>query len=508
MFYIKSNPDNFIELLTQYEFDAPEPYFHERLFGKNPQLNLVPVEVLKYGSHVIILEKHSGLWCFLENDEYALYVTLAGIKLSDLLGRLSQLHREDVEEFLVRLYWLGLLQINGRSFFEVDAFNRRANFTPGPLFTIVPTERCNLACNYCSARSHPGRRERMDWTIAKRILDLIVDFPVEHLQVQFHGGEALLEVDMLERVITYALQRAGEVGKQVHFRVQTNGTLLTPTVLQRLADLEVGIGLSLDGDQAANNLTRVFPGNKSSYAAVTRTISMLKEKNFEPGVLCVVSKANYLRFNQIMEHFLFLGLEKIKSSPIMRLGRANDQWHALELAPEEFLEAHLTYLDYAVQAGGVAVDTAISSMIGELASSRHSYICQAGRQVLTFTPDGNIYPCGRYRNREELYLGNVGALERLEGLWKSHSLLARITERQVSLIPECRECAFQRFCEADCPLDSYSYFGTTQEVHPWCNYYRGMYRALFGKLAEGPRVREIFYPGADVYEKSLFGGQS
>ena len=134
MFFLKSKFDNFIELLTQFEFDAPEPYFDSRLFGANPVLDLIPTEIFKYGGRVLILEKRSGSWCFLEKNEYAVYSALDGRRLADIATGSPEINKTDLEEFVARLYSLGLLRINGRRFFESDDLPESADLRPFPLF--------------------------------------------------------------------------------------------------------------------------------------------------------------------------------------------------------------------------------------------------------------------------------------------------------------------------------------------------------------------------------------
>jgi uncharacterized protein len=326
--------------------------------------------------------------------------------------------------------------------------------------------------------------------------------------VQFTGGEVFLEANLTERIITYAQERAREVGKLIRFRVQTNGTLFTPALLQRLLDLDIGIGISLDGDRATNDLTRVFPGNKSSYEAVTRTISIFKERNLGLCALLVVTKANYRRFNQIVDHFSELGLTRVKTTPVLRQGRASDQWHSLGLQPEDFLETHRAYLDYAINQENPLLDADMCGMLEKVAGCKHSNRCGAAREILTFNPDGDVYACQRYRHHEELRLANVWNLTGLRGLGNSNPLVGRLNKMQLSTIPECRECAYLHFCgSSSCPMESYLEFGTTEVANPWCAYTQGIYREIFGRLAESPRIMEIFYPRGQVYEKSLFAEQ-
>ncbi len=338
---------------------------------------------------------------------------------------------------------------------------------------------------------------------SKRIIDLIMEYPTDRLVVQFTGGEPFLEPAAIERTSIYARQRAMDTGRFLTLRAQTNGTLLTPRLQQLVERLEIGVGISLDGDRAANDLTRVFPGDTSSYEAITRTISMMAKRNLDYGLICVVSKANCHRLNEIMDHFFDLGLSNVKTQPVMRLGRAADRWDGLGLEPEEYLDIQRNYLDYAIHQGHPALDTNICSMLEELTNKRGQK-CGVGSDFLAFNPDGAIYPCGRFRNYESLWLGNVSDLDRLYGLGRSHPVIAELAERRVNTIPECLECPYQRFCGAKCPLDSYAHFGTVKMVHPWCSYHKGIYQELFSRLAEGLNIVKTFCPDAEVYNKAFF----
>ena len=76
MFYYGLENDNFTQMLTRFDFGSPEPYFDEKLFGVNPRLSLLPVERIECGSKVLMLEKNTGSWCFLEPREFDLFRSL------------------------------------------------------------------------------------------------------------------------------------------------------------------------------------------------------------------------------------------------------------------------------------------------------------------------------------------------------------------------------------------------------------------------------------------------
>ncbi len=513
MFYFKLDDDDFRGLLTQYVFADFQPHYSEEVFGINPNLTLIPAEVVNYGTRRLVLEKDTGSWCYLDQSEYDIYGALANRTLADVSAVLAQADQAELREFIARLYWLGLLEINGNRFIDPSIFHKGPISYPGALFIMVPTERCNLACRYCYAQSHASRDERMEFETAKRIVDLIMQYPVEYCTIEFAGGEAFLEPDLIERTVKYARECAERADKQVDFRAQSNGTLLNANLVKRMADLDVSIGLSLDGDRAANDLTRMFTGGKGTYDAIMSAIAHLKEMDRDVGVLCVVSRANYQRMDEIVEHLSSMDLDAVKLNPVQELGRARSDWDSLALKPKEFLDVHKAFLDSVLDEEIPVSETNTCHMFEILGTTMHPYRCMrsqcgAGRDFLTFSPKGNVFPCSHTRDYPEFCLGNVADLDRLDGIWRDNPHMARLAERKVDNISECRECSFKRFCEGGCSLSSYEHYGTNRDVHPWCSYYKGIYRELFRRIEQAPDLIDIFCPDAEVYDKSFFAEQT
>jgi len=509
MFYFGLKNDNFTQMLTRFDFGDSEPHFDDKLFGANPRLGLIPAETIECGSKILLLEKHTGSWCLLEPMESDVFRSLDGKCLSDVVAKVPDSHKAELPEFVARLYSRGLLEIDGRRFIEPDVFNNGPIFCSGGLFVIVPTERCNLACRYCSAKSDPSRQERMDWAIAKRAMDLIIDYVPNRGIVEFAGGEAFLEIDLIERIVQYGRQAAEKAGKQLKFGAQSNGTLLVGNLLQRVQDLGLSVNISLDGDRVSNDMTRVFPGNRGTHAAITRTLTSMHEMGITPAAICVVSKSNYRRLDKVLAGYVKLGMDSIKLNPVSKHGRAMTEWDALALEPEEFLEVHVKYLDMALHEDCSVLDENTTMMFKILGSKIHPYRCMrsqcgTGRDFMTFAPNGDVYPCPQTRVNPEFRLANVFEIDRLEGIWRSNAIISKLGDRQVGTIPECKECTFKRFCEAGCPISSYEHFGTTDAAHPWCSYYKGIYSELFQRLGEGSRLLNIFWPEAKVYDRRFF----
>ena len=119
---------------------------------------------------------------------------------------------------------------------------------------------CNLRCVYCFAGTGPfgGRRELMPLAVGKAALDMLMrtSGTRRHLEVDFFGGEPLLNFPVVKELVRYG--RALEAGKDKEFRftLTTNGTLLTPEVQEWLNQEQIAAVLSLDGRQAVNDYAR------------------------------------------------------------------------------------------------------------------------------------------------------------------------------------------------------------------------------------------------------------
>ena len=223
----------------------------------------------------------------------------------------------------------------------------------------------------------------------------------------------------------------------------------------------------------------------------------------------MVSKANYRRLNKVLAHYAKLGMDWIKLNHVSRHGRATQGWDELVVEPEEFLEAHIKYLDLVLQEKCSVLDENTSMMLQILGNKVHPYRCMrsqcgTGRDFMTIAPNGDVYPCPQTRVNPEFRLANILEVDRLNDVWKNNPIISKLSERQVGTISKCKACNLKRFCEAGCPIASYEHFGTTDAIHPWCEYYKGIYSELFRRLGESSRLVETFCSNAKVYDYSFF----
>ena len=186
----------------------------------------------------------------------------------DLARELEALHpAEEVEETVAEL-------LRVRAIGEIGVPERKAakvmppeNF---PLTTMVlnVTNQCNLSCTYCYeygedkiVDTENGKKPKfMSEETARESVDFMLKESgankVAHLT--FFGGETLMNFPVLKSTITYARQRAAEIGKEVDFSLTTNATLLRPEIIEFLAENRVGVTISIDGPKEMQDKFRVF----------------------------------------------------------------------------------------------------------------------------------------------------------------------------------------------------------------------------------------------------------
>ena len=188
---------------------------------------------------------------------------------------------------------------------ELDvAGARKAGHQPVPFqqFILKVHSRCNLSCTYCYVyemadqtwRQQPRRMsQEVIGTAAKRIGEHARKHGLPSVDVILHGGEPLLAGTRWLTELA-GLFRA-QIPAQVNFTVQTNGTLLRRPMLETLRDLDVRVGVSLDGDAEATGRHRLYPSGRNSYQNVAQGLRLLGTAEFRGvygGILCAVDVTN------------------------------------------------------------------------------------------------------------------------------------------------------------------------------------------------------------------------
>jgi len=156
-------------------------------------------------------------------------------------------------------------------------------------FVLKVHSRCDLACDHCYVYEHADQSWRgrpaviSPETVAKaaeRIADHAKDHGLPAVRVILHGGEPLLAGAHRLAAISRELRRAIEPSCQLDLRIHTNGVRLDAEFCEVLLANRVMVGISLDGDRAANDLHRRYANGRSSYDQVLRAVGLLRQERY------------------------------------------------------------------------------------------------------------------------------------------------------------------------------------------------------------------------------------
>lgn len=181
---------------------------------------------------------------------------------------------------------------------------RAAGHQPVPFrqFILKVHSRCNLSCSYCYVYEMADQAwrqlpKRMSGPVARLAVERIAEHAGTHglssVDVILHGGEPLLAGAAWLAELVSSLR--AQVPARVHVAIQTNGTLLSPPMLETLKNLGVSIGVSLDGDADATGHHRRYADGRNSFDAIADGLRLLGTPEFRDcfsGILCTVDVAN------------------------------------------------------------------------------------------------------------------------------------------------------------------------------------------------------------------------
>lgn len=179
---------------------------------------------------------------------------------------------------------------------------QRTGWRPTPLneFIFKVETRCNLNCEYCYVYNlgDESWHDQPAWmadavveAAAERIRAHALAHALPGVLISLHGGEPLLRgVRPVTAFLKTVRRRLAPVAAA--FSMQTNATLIDERVAAELAELDVGVGVSIDGDFWANR-RRLDVHGRSSFERCVNGIQCLRAHDgLLQGALCVIDLDN------------------------------------------------------------------------------------------------------------------------------------------------------------------------------------------------------------------------
>ncbi|MGQ9531858.1 MAG: radical SAM protein, partial [Desulfotomaculales bacterium] len=175
---------------------------------------------------------------------------------------------------------------------------------------------CNMRCGYCFAGQgqYGGGPALMSRDVARRAVDFLLyhSGPQRRLDVDFFGGEPLLNLEVLKETVDYGLSRAQECGKKINFTVTTNGLLLDDRTIDCLNRREITVIFSLDGRPAVHDRWRRLPDGRASYERVLPGIlTLVRSRNGRNYYVRGTYTRQNLDFAADVRHIAELGIDRV-----------------------------------------------------------------------------------------------------------------------------------------------------------------------------------------------------
>ena len=453
------------------------------------------VQVVQDGE-ALALEPDTASWSFLTHREGELLGALAGGRsIGWLLDNWPAQDNGSAPAFVANLFRRGLVRLNGQTSVDPNVFHDSPNYHEGHLVELLLTEKCNLACEYCLAGADQSL-PHMSEEVAFKAIDLAYGMQHPSITFEFSGGEPFLRFGLMRKLVEHIREHPLRQGREVYVCLQTNGTLLDEERVAWMADNQVIVGLSLDGNPESHNLSRPQVNGKESFSKVLRGMRLMRDAGVGFGILVVLNRSNIHSPGPLIEFMAEHGINQFKLNPIAFLGTARSDWDKLALGQEQIL-GYFQDLGRRLVASGLDIYEAnLMDMTRHLVSKQRQSRCLrghcgAGDSFNAVAADGSIYPCGRATQSPGLKLGEVlkesYALNR-PGRDNLH--IQRIRERRPKTLDDCISCSYRELCQGGCSVQAFERYGTVQHKTPECAFNKAMYPFLMHWLSHDPKAVE------------------
>ena len=426
----------------------------------------------KLGGYNIVLDVCSGSVHVVDEVAYDIIGVFEEKSKEEILAMLTEKYPEllvsDIEECYAQVEELR----DAGKLFAPDNFAAMAGNLKAKTAGVVKAlclhvaHTCNLNCSYCFASqgNYQGERAVMSYEVGKRALDFLVENSGtrRNLEVDFFGGEPLMNFQVVKDLVAYARSIEKEKGKNFRFTLTTNGVLVDDDVIAWANKECHNVVLSLDGRKEIHDRYRVdYAGNGSWEKIVPK---------FQKFVEAREGKGYYMRgtfthanpdFLKDIQTMLDLGFRELSMEPVVcaagspseltdeDIAVVMEQYEQLaKLMLEKDKEGKpFTFYHYMIDlTGGPCIYKRISG-------------CGSGTEYMAVTPWGDLYPCHQFVGDETFRLGDIW-----EGVTNT-AIQGEFAACNVYAHEECKQCWARLYCSGGCAANAYHATGSVTGVY-------------------------------------------
>ena len=434
----------------------------------------------KFGDLNIVLDVCSGAIHTVDDIAYDMISMFENHDRDSVISEICRKYPDVPEDEIWECYdQIAQLKEDGKLFVK-DSFEPMAGALKAKTSGVIKAlclhiaHTCNLNCSYCFASQgkYHGERALMSFEVGKRALDFLIENSGSrrNLEVDFFGGEPLMNFDVVKRLVEYARSIEKEKNKNFRFTLTTNGVLVDDDVID-FANREMSnVVLSLDGRREVHDRYRVdYAGNGSWDKIVPKFqkfVAARGGKNYYMRGTFTHANPDFLEDIKVM---LDLGFSELSMEPVVAAegdpAALTEEDKAIVLKQyEQLAELMLrrdkegkpfTFYHYMIDLkGGPCIYKRISG-------------CGSGTEYMAVTPWGDLYPCHQFVGDEKFKLGDI---------WNGVSnteIQKEFASCNVYAREKCRDCWAKLYCSGGCAANAYHSTGSVRGVYKYgCDLFR------------------------------------
>ena len=434
----------------------------------------------KFGGYNIVIDVCSGAIHVVDDIAYDIIAGFEEAERGEVIKKTAEKYKDIPFDEISECYDNILALKDSGKLFVSDTFEAMAGTLKAKTSGVVKAlclhiaHTCNLNCSYCFASQgkYHGERALMSFDVGKRALDFLIENSGSrrNLEVDFFGGEPLMNFDVVKELVKYARSIEKEKNKNFRFTLTTNGVLVDKDVID-FANREMSnVVLSLDGRKEVHDRFRVDYSGGGSWDKIV--------PKFQEFVKARGGKNYYMRgtfthanpdFLEDIKTMLDLGFTELSMDPVVAAecdpSALTEEDKPIVLKQYEDLAKLMikrgkegkpfTFYHYMIDLkGGPCIYKRISG-------------CGSGTEYMAVTPWGDLYPCHQFVGDEKFKLGDIwkGVLNtKIQNEFASCNVYAR---------EDCRDCWAKLYCSGGCAANAYHSTGSVRGVYKYgCDLFR------------------------------------
>ncbi|KAB3537274.1 thioether cross-link-forming SCIFF peptide maturase [Alkaliphilus pronyensis] len=411
------------------------------------------------GGKYIVIDVNSGSVHVVDQLVYRILDYYPKLRVEETIKALSKDFKEkDIHEAIEELKFLekeGLLNSKD-NYFQHDSFKNRRPVVKALCLHV--SHDCNIRCRYCFASQgdFKGNRLLMDIDVGRRSIDFLLNNSGNrrNLEVDFFGGEPLMNFEVVKAIVEYGREKEKEYGKNIRFTTTTNGVLLNDENMDFINKNMDNVVLSIDGREEINDYMRYTVNGKGTYETIVpKLLKMAEARGHQNYYVRGTFTRHNLDFSEDVLHLADLGFKNISVEPVVAephhdyaireedLPKVFKHYEALA---DEYVKRHYDNKGFSF------FHFMIDLHQGPCVIKRISG-CGAGSEYIAVTPEGDIYPCHQFVGNTDFIIGSVLDNTLNKEMYDSFS------EAHVYNKEKCNSCWAKFYCSGGCHANAYNF---------------------------------------------------